>query len=96
MSRQTDTDARARAFELLGCMAMREKVAQLTSLVPTVLFDANGIRPEVASSKLGDGIGYIEPHMGGFPRTAADLAWARTFLAGTVLCGVADKTPACR
>lgn len=29
-------------------------------------------------------------------RTAADLAWARTFLAGTVLCGVADKTPACR
>jgi len=55
-------------------MTMHEKVAQLTSLVPTVLFDANGIRPEVASSKLGHGIGYIEPHMGGFPRTAADLA----------------------
>jgi beta-xylosidase len=67
-------DARSRASELLGRMTLHEKTAQLTSLIPTVLFDADGIRPEVAAVKLADGIGYIEPHMGGFPRNAADLA----------------------
>ena len=68
------TDARSRAAELLGRMTIDEKVAQLTSLVPTTLFDANGIRPEVAVAKLGNGIGYVEPHMGGFPANAAELA----------------------
>ncbi|WP_436777575.1 glycoside hydrolase family 3 N-terminal domain-containing protein [Yinghuangia sp. YIM S09857] len=68
------TEARSRAVELLGRMTMHEKVAQLTSLIPTVLFDAEGIRPEVAAAKLANGIGYIEPHMGGFPATAVDLA----------------------
>lgn len=68
------TDARSRAVELLGRMTIDEKVAQLTSLIPTVLFDANGIRSEVAATKLAHGIGYIEPHMGGFPANAADLA----------------------
>jgi hypothetical protein len=29
-------------------------------------------------------------------KTAADLTWARTFLAKTILCGAADGTPACR
>jgi hypothetical protein len=29
-------------------------------------------------------------------KNAADLTWARTFLAGTVLCGAGDKVPACR
>lgn len=67
-------DARSRATELLGRMTLQEKTAQLTSLVPTILFDANGIRPEVAAAKLANGIGYIEPHMGGFPRNAAELA----------------------
>jgi beta-xylosidase len=68
------TDARSRAVELLGRMTIDEKVAQLTSLIPTVLFDAQGIRPEVAAAKLANGIGYIEPHMGGFPASAAELA----------------------
>jgi beta-xylosidase len=67
-------ESRSRAVELIARMTMREKVAQLTSLVPTVLFSADGIRPEIAATKLGDGIGYIEPHMGGFPRTAAEVA----------------------
>ncbi|WP_045563528.1 glycoside hydrolase family 3 N-terminal domain-containing protein [Streptomyces sp. FxanaA7] len=68
------TDARSRALELLGRMTMHEKVAQLTSVIPTTLFDANGIRPEAAAAKLANGIGYIEPHMGGFPANAAELA----------------------
>ncbi|MBD9729495.1 glycoside hydrolase family 3 N-terminal domain-containing protein [Streptomyces caniscabiei] len=68
------TDARSRALELLGRMTMHEKVAQLTSVIPTMLFDANGIRPEAAAAKLANGIGYIEPHMGGFPANAAELA----------------------
>ncbi|WP_086802419.1 glycoside hydrolase family 3 N-terminal domain-containing protein [Streptomyces caniscabiei] len=68
------TDARPRALELLGRMTMHEKVAQLTSVIPTMLFDANGIRPEAAAAKLANGIGYIEPHMGGFPANAAELA----------------------
>lgn len=68
------TDARSRAAELLGRMTMQEKVAQLTSLTPTMLFDAKGIRPDVAAAKLANGIGYIEPHMGGFPANAAELA----------------------
>ncbi|MET9866550.1 glycoside hydrolase family 3 protein, partial [Streptomyces sp. NPDC006386] len=68
------TDARSRAAELLGRMTMREKVAQLTSLTPTMLFDAKGIRPDVAAAKLANGIGYIEPHLGGFPTDAAELA----------------------
>ncbi|MEU0588725.1 glycoside hydrolase family 3 N-terminal domain-containing protein [Streptomyces sp. NPDC006132] len=68
------TDARSRAAELLGRMTLREKVAQLTSLTPTMLFDAKGIRPDVAAAKLANGIGYIEPHMGGFPTDAAELA----------------------
>ena len=68
------TDARSRAVELLGRMTLHEKVAQLTSLIPTMLFDANGIRPKVAAAKLANGIGYIEPHMGGFPANAAELA----------------------
>ncbi|MDX3674896.1 glycoside hydrolase family 3 N-terminal domain-containing protein [Streptomyces scabiei] len=68
------TDARSRAIELLGRMTLHEKVAQLTSLIPTMLFDAKGIRPDVAAAKLANGIGYIEPHMGGFPANAAELA----------------------
>ncbi|MDX5562688.1 glycoside hydrolase family 3 N-terminal domain-containing protein [Streptomyces sp. ID05-04B] len=68
------TDARSRAVELLGRMTVHEKVAQLTSVIPTMLFDANGIRPEAAAAKLANGIGYIEPHMGGFPANAAELA----------------------
>ena len=48
--RNAMTDARSRAVELLGRMTMHEKVAQLTSLIPTMLFDANGIRPEVAQT----------------------------------------------
>ncbi|MGW0664201.1 glycoside hydrolase family 3 N-terminal domain-containing protein [Streptodolium elevatio] len=68
------TDARSRAVELLGRMTLHEKVAQLTSLIPTMLFDTNGIRPEVAAAKLAHGIGYIEPHMGGFPANAVELA----------------------
>lgn len=67
-------EARSRAVDLLTQMTISEKVAQLTSLVPTMLFDADGIRPEIAAGKLGDGIGYVEPHMGGFPRTAAEVA----------------------
>lgn len=67
-------EARSRAVDLITQMSMSEKVAQLTSLVPTMLFDADGIRPGIAASKLGDGIGYVEPHMGGFPRTAAEVA----------------------
>ncbi|WP_308492700.1 glycoside hydrolase family 3 N-terminal domain-containing protein [Microbacterium terrisoli] len=55
-------------------MTLTEKVAQLSSLIPTMLFDERGIRPDVAEGKLANGIGYIEPHMGGFPATAADLA----------------------
>ncbi|MET7896589.1 glycoside hydrolase family 3 N-terminal domain-containing protein [Streptomyces mirabilis] len=68
------TDARSRAAALLGRMTMQEKVAQLTSLTPTMLFDAEGIRPDVAAAKLENGIGYVEPHMGGFPANAAELA----------------------
>ncbi|MFJ9908739.1 glycoside hydrolase family 3 N-terminal domain-containing protein [Streptomyces sp. NPDC101152] len=68
------TDARSRAVELLGRMTLHEKVAQLTSVIPTMLFDANGIRPEAAAAKLANGIGYVEPHMGGFPANAAELA----------------------
>ncbi|MDX2676667.1 glycoside hydrolase family 3 N-terminal domain-containing protein [Streptomyces sp. NY05-11A] len=68
------TDARSRAIELLGRMTLQEKVAQLTSLIPTMLFDAKGIRPDVAAAKLANGIGYIEPHLGGFPANAAELA----------------------
>lgn len=68
------TDARSRALELLGRMTLPEKVAQLTALIPTMLFDGNGLRPQVAQAKLGAGIGFVEPHMGGFPMTAADLA----------------------
>ena len=67
-------EARLRAVDLIKRMTISEKVAQLTSLVPTMLFDADGIRPELAAAKLGDGIGYVEPHMGGFPRTAAEVA----------------------
>ncbi|MDX3452073.1 glycoside hydrolase family 3 N-terminal domain-containing protein [Streptomyces sp. ME02-8801-2C] len=67
-------DARSRAAALLGRMTMHEKVAQLTSLIPTMLFDAKGIRPDVAAAKLAHGIGYVEPHMGGFPASAAELA----------------------
>lgn len=67
-------EARSRAVDLIRQMTISEKVAQLTSLVPTMLFDADGIRPEIAAGKLGDGIGYVEPHMGGFPRTAAEVA----------------------
>jgi beta-glucosidase len=67
-------DPRSRAAELIGRMTLPEKVAQLTSLVPTMLFSAEGIRSQVASAKLENGIGYIEPHLGGFPATAADLA----------------------
>ncbi|ELP69549.1 glycoside hydrolase family 3 N-terminal domain-containing protein [Streptomyces turgidiscabies] len=67
-------DARSRAAALLGRMTMHEKVAQLTSLIPTMLFDAKGIRPDVAAAKLANGIGYVEPHMGGFPANAAELA----------------------
>ncbi|MFF5967916.1 glycoside hydrolase family 3 N-terminal domain-containing protein [Streptomyces collinus] len=67
--------SRSRAAELLGRMTLEEKLAQLTSIIPTMLFDAKGgIRTETADAKLGNGIGYVEPHMGGFPRTAADLA----------------------
>lgn len=72
--RNAMTDARSRAAELLGRMTLHEKVAQLTSVIPTMLFDANGIRPEVAAAKLANGIGYIEPHLGGFPSNAAELA----------------------
>lgn len=68
------SDARARAAALLGRMTLQEKLAQLTSVVPTVLFDERGMRPDVAAAKLGEGIGYVEPHMGGFPRDAAELA----------------------
>jgi len=68
------TDARSRAAELLAKMTLEEKVAQLTALIPTMLFDASGIRADVAKAKLGQGIGYIEPHMGGFPASAGDLA----------------------
>lgn len=71
---QDAAGARSRAAELLGRMTLREKVAQLTSVVPTMLFDAGGIRSEVAAAKLQHGIGYIEPHMGGFPVDAAELA----------------------
>lgn len=67
-------EARLRAVDLIKRMTISEKVAQLTSLVPTMLFDADGIRPELAAAKLGDGIGYVEPHMGGFPRNAAEVA----------------------
>lgn len=67
-------EARSRAVDLITQMTMPEKVAQLTSLVPTMLFDADGVRPEIAAAQLGNGIGYIEPHMGGFPRTAAEVA----------------------
>ncbi|MFD5186205.1 glycoside hydrolase family 3 N-terminal domain-containing protein [Streptomyces sp. NPDC058372] len=69
-----DTASRERAAELLERMTLEEKVAQLTSLVPTMLFDATGIRPEAAEARLANGIGYVEPHLGGFPRTAAELA----------------------
>lgn len=68
------TDARSRAAELLGRMSIQEKVAQLTSLAPTMLFDADGFRSHVAAAKLANGIGYIEPHLGGFPSNAAELA----------------------
>lgn len=67
-------EARTRAVELLSRMTLPEKLAQLTSLVPTMLFDADGIRLPVADAKLANGIGYVEPHLGGFPATAADLA----------------------
>ncbi|MFE4079093.1 glycoside hydrolase family 3 N-terminal domain-containing protein [Paenarthrobacter sp. YIM B13468] len=67
-------EARLRAVDLIKRMTISEKVAQLSSLVPTMLFDADGIRPGIAATKLGDGIGYVEPHMGGFPRTAAEVA----------------------
>lgn len=71
---QDMTDIRSRAAALLGRMTLQEKVAQLTSAMPTMLFDATGIRPDVAAAKLANGIGYIEPHMGGFPANAAELA----------------------
>jgi beta-xylosidase len=67
-------DARSRAAALLARMTLEEKLAQLTSIVPTVLFDAGGIRADIAADRLSDGIGYVEPHLGGFPATAADLA----------------------
>ncbi|MDX3192561.1 glycoside hydrolase family 3 N-terminal domain-containing protein [Streptomyces sp. MN03-5084-2B] len=67
-------DVRSRATALLARMTIQEKVAQLTSLIPTMLFDTNGIRSDVAAAKLANGIGYIEPHLGGFPSNAADLA----------------------
>lgn len=68
------TDARSQAADLLGRMTLQEKVAQLTAVVPTMLFDADGLRPDIAAAKLADGIGYIEPHMGGFPANASELA----------------------
>lgn len=67
-------NARSRAAELINRMTLREKLAQLTSVLPTMLFDTDGVRPDLAADLLGDGIGFIEPHMGGFPRSAADLA----------------------
>jgi beta-xylosidase len=63
-----------RVAELLSRMTLEEKVAQLTSLIPTTLYGPDGIRPEVAATKMAHGVGYFQPHSGGFPRTAADLA----------------------
>jgi beta-xylosidase len=59
---------------LLQNMTLAEKLAQLTSVMPTSLFGAEGIRAAVATAKIGNGMGFFEPHMGGFPVDAAKLA----------------------
>ncbi|WP_432194306.1 glycoside hydrolase family 3 C-terminal domain-containing protein [Streptomyces sp. bgisy027] len=61
-------------IKLLGRMTMRERSPNSPQSYRRCSSTPRAIRPEVAAAKLANGIGYVEPHMGGFPANAAALA----------------------